>query len=236
MKSVYVIQHTESEFLGRIEDHLEGRGIRFHYMRPFSTDGGLPVSVDHIDGLILLGGGPWGAAGGRDLPTLVEEVRLTWRCFERRLPVIGFGLGAQILAIAGGGRAEPSDLVLEVGEVRREREDALDGFLPERYPQVIYMRDRPVPPHDAVVLARDAAGRPAVFQIDANCLGFAGHPGIKAAMVEDLLMEFDDTPDDPLPALEAARAAQPALEDALVRIMTGMIRITGLMSEQPRDA
>jgi len=54
-------------------------------------------------------------------------------------------------------------------------------------------------------------------------------------MVEDLLMEFDDAPDEPLPALEAARAAQPVLEDALVQIMTGLIRITGLMGTSKHE-
>ena len=92
-----------------------------------------------------------------------------------------------------------------------------------------------MPPHDATILAEDSEGRPAVFQIDRNCVGFAGHPGTKAAMIEDLLMEFDDGPAEPLPALEAARAAQPALEDALVRIMTGLIRITGLMADPARE-
>ncbi len=229
MKSVYVLQHTESEFLGRIEDHLEGRGIRFTYFRPFVAGGALPATVEFTDGLILLGGGPWGTAGGRDLPTLQEELRLVWLCLERRIPVVGIGLGAQILALAAGGRSEKTPLIFEVGAARRVTDDALNGFLPETFPLAVYMRDRPVPPDDASILAVDEAGHPAVFQIGVNCLGFTGHPGAKAAMVEDLLMEFEDAPEDPLPALEALRAAQPDIEDALVRIMTGLIGVTGMM-------
>lgn len=229
MKSVYVLQHTESEFLGRIEDHLEGRGIRFTYFRPFTAGGALPATVEYTDGLIMLGGGPWGTAGGRDLPTLQEELRLVWLCLERRIPVVGIGLGAQILAIAAGGRSEETPLIFEVGEALRLVDDALNGFLPEKFPLAVYMRDRPVPPEDASILAVDGAGRPAVFQIGENCLGFTGHPGAKAAMVEDLLMEFDDSPDDPLAELEELRMVQPAIDDALVRIMTGLVQVTGLM-------
>jgi hypothetical protein len=107
--------------------------------------------------------------------------------------------------------------------------DALNGFLPERFPLVTYMRDRPVPPADAQILAEDEAGRPAVFQVRGNCLGFAGHPGAKAGMIEDLIMEFDETPEDPGPSLESLRARQHAIEDALVPIMTGLVQITGLM-------
>ena len=42
MLHLSVIQHTQSEWLGGIEDHLEGRGIRFGYHRPFTTGGTLP--------------------------------------------------------------------------------------------------------------------------------------------------------------------------------------------------
>ena len=37
MKNICVIQHTEAEFLGLMEDHFEGRNIRFHYNRPFAA-------------------------------------------------------------------------------------------------------------------------------------------------------------------------------------------------------
>ena len=53
------------------------------------------------DGLILLGGGPWGSAGARDAPTLKEEVRLAHACLMREWPVVGIGLGAQILKDLG---------------------------------------------------------------------------------------------------------------------------------------
>ena len=159
MKSVYVLQHTDSEFLGRMEDHLEGRNIRFTYMR-LHTGTALPATVEFTDAVILLGGGPWGSAGGRDVPTLDGEVEIARACLERNTPVIGIGLGAQILAIAAGGASEPSDLVFEVGAARRVEDGALNGYLPERYPLAVYMRDRPLPPARARILAEDAAGRP----------------------------------------------------------------------------
>jgi len=230
MRSVFVFQHTESEFLGLVEDHLEGRNIRFTYMRPFTSGGALPATVDLTDGLFLLGGGPWGAAGGHDLPGLDDEVRLVMRCMELGKPVVGFGLGAQILAIASGGRADPAPLRLAVETAWRTETDALNGFLPETFPQVVYMRDRPIPPHDARILAEDPEGAPALFQVGTNCVGFAGHPGAKLGMIEDLSMEFADAPDDLAGGLAAIRAVQRPLEDALVRIMTGLIQLTGLMA------
>jgi hypothetical protein len=91
------------------------------------------------------------------------------------------------------------------------------------------MRDRPVPPSYARTLAVDDHGRPAIFQIGQNVLGFTGHPGFKRAMAEDLIMEFEEAPDDPGPGLAALAGLNRSIEDALVPLMTGLIQVTGLM-------
>ncbi|MGA0394497.1 MAG: type 1 glutamine amidotransferase [Rhodospirillales bacterium] len=231
-KSVYVIQHTDGEFLGLMEDHLEGRGIAFNYMRPHTADGGFPSSLDSTDGLILLGGGPWGSAGTRNLPTLEFELLLTRDCLERKLPVIGIGVGAQILAIAAGGSSESTALIFEVCEAHRTNDNALNGFLPESYPLAIYMRDSLVLPESATILSIDDKDRPAAFQIGDNALGFTGHPGVKSAMIEDLIMEFEESPDDIAGGLETLRTKQRDLDEALKGIMTGIVQITGLMDQQ----
>lgn len=224
MRIVQVVQHTSAEYLGLIEDHLEGRGVRFHYNRPFATDGALPGVGTVQDGLVLLGGGPWGSAGERDLPTLAQEVELARECLQRRWPVVGIGLGAQLLAIAGGGAAENAPLAFEVTEARRVSADALGGFLPETFPLALYGRDRAVPPPRAKLLATYGRGLPAIWQLGGNAFGFAGHPGLKVAMVEDLIMEFEESPDGLGEGLAQLRAAQRPLEDALVPIMTGLVQ------------
>lgn len=230
MNVVSVIQHTSGEYLGLMEDHLEGRRIRFQYFRPFAGGGKLPAPDLPADAMILLGGGPWGSAGTRDLPTLAEEIELTRTVLEQGTPVIGIGLGAQILAIAAGGSSEPADLVLECETATRVVDDALNGFLPETFSQVIYMRDLPVLPQDARVLAIDQSGRPALFQIGINAYGFLGNPGIKLGMVEDLIMEFEEVPEAAATRLEELRTLQVRIEDDLVPIMTGLVQCTELMS------
>ena len=229
MKLIHVAQHTSAEYLGLIEDHLEGRGIRFRYYRPVAERGGLPLPATVRDGLILLGGGPWGSAGARDLPTLEREIQLAKNCLGRAVPVVGIGLGAQILAIAAGGGSEATPLECSIGSASRSDAAALGGFLPETFPLAIYMRDRARPPADARVHARDTSGRPALWQVGANSLGFAGHPGLKVAMVEDLVMEFDEAPPEIDSVLPRLREIQRPLEDALVPIMTGVIAVTGWM-------
>ena len=234
MNTLNVIQHTSADYLGLMEDHLEGRRIRFRYFRPFTEQGTIPQAGDVCDGLFLMGGGPWGSACGRDLPSLQQEIQLTREMLDQGKPVIGIGLGAQILAIAAGGGSQQAALAFEVGYARRVVNDALGGFMPERFPHVSYMRDRPVLSTKAQVLAQDEAGRPAVFQVGNNALGFVGHPGFKTAMAEDLIMEFEESPENPAPLLENLQLMMREMEDALVPIMTGVIKITGLMQTRRR--
>jgi GMP synthase-like glutamine amidotransferase len=223
--TVQVIQHTSAEFLGLIEDHLEGRSIRFRYCRPFTGKVPLPKPEALDQGLILLGGGPWGSAGTRDVPTLKEEVALTQAALDQGKPVVGIGLGAQILALAAGGSQQNTDLEFSVGTARKVKDNALEGYLPAEYPLAIYMRDWPLPPAGAEILAVDQQGRPALWQVGERALGFAGHPGLKVAMVEDLVMEFEESPSGVDAGLAALRAAQRGLEDALVPIMTGVVKM-----------
>lgn len=229
MKTIHVVQHTSAEYLGLIEDHLEGRGIRFQYHRPFTAGGGLPEVAALTDGLMLLGGGPWGSAGTRDLPTLAAEVTLARVCLARGTPLVGIGLGAQIVSRAAGGVPEAAPLAFRVGTATRLREDALEGYLPTRYPLAVYQCDWPAPPPGAVVLARDDEDRACLWQFGARALGFAGHPGLKVAMVEDLVMEFEDSPIGVAEGLGRLRDVQRGLEDSLVPIMTGVTRLMGWM-------
>ena len=78
-----------------------------------------------------------------------------------------------------------------------------------------------------------ASWQSTVKQIGDSAFGFAGHPGLKVAMVEDLIMEFDEVPEDAGPELAKLRSAQRAMEDALVPIMTGIVQLTKWM--QPRE-
>ena len=233
MKHVSVIQHTQSEWLGQIEDHLEGRGIRFGYSRPFTTGGTIPEATVVGDGLILLGGGPWSARSGtaRTLPTLDAEVRLARACLMLGKPVIGFGLGSQILALAAEGGVDEAPLALTVGDAVRVNEGALGGLLPSRFPNVVYMRDHPRPPDYASILAADADGQAALFQIGANAFGFSGHPGVRRAMIEDLVMEFEEAPANAADGLAQISALGTAIDDALVPIMAGLIAATGWMAD-----
>ncbi|MBD3728289.1 MAG: hypothetical protein IE933_01135 [Sphingomonadales bacterium] len=229
MKNLTILQHTSAEYLGLMEDHLEGRRIRFRYIRPFTGAVEIPPYDLVGDGLVLLGGGPWGSAGTRDLPSLADELALVRNCMMANKLVIGFGLGAQIVALAGGGSSQAAPLECRLGEARRTDDAALAGYLPESFPYASYGRDRAVPPAHARILAVDEDGNPLAFQMGDTAFGFAFHPGLKVAMVEDLIMEFEESAPDVAESLTRLRAMQRPIEDALVPFMTGLVATTGLM-------
>lgn len=227
MKTICVIQHTEAEYLGLMEDHFEGRNIRFLYKRPFTAGGTLPTSTDGFDGLMLLGGGPYGLVSGHILPSISHELRLTKAFLEAGLPVVGLELGAVILSVAAGGGAKEAPLRFEVQQATATAPDHLNGTLPEQFPMALYLRDTPLLPDGAEVLATGPTGDPLVFGIGDNSLGFLGHPGMKRGMVEDLIMEFADTPEDTVTPLTALGAHQGEIAESLSRIMVGLSARTG---------
>lgn len=232
MKHLSIVQHTQSEWLGHIEDHLEGRGIRFGYHRPFASGGSLPSAMTVGDGLVMIGGGPLGTASTAQRPAWLEaEIKLARACLMMGKPVIGIGLGSQVLSLAADGGSAEAPFSCFVGMARRACADALAGRLPEQFPFVHYGRDRPVPPDYATILARDDDGLPAIFQIGRNAFGFIGHLGLRPAMIEDLIMEFDEAPEGVADQLALIKAVGPAIEDALVPIMTGLVEMTGWMRD-----
>src|SRR5579863_2906016 len=233
MKTLCVLQHFESDYLGLMEDQFEGRNIRFRYCRPFTPGGTIPAKADGYDGLIILGAGPLGVVSGNLIPSLGPELRLMRDFLARRLPIIGIGIGACILATEAGGGADEAPLRFVVDIARRVAPQALSGHLPETFPIAVYMRDLPVLPADANVLAVDSMGKPVLFQIRDNCFGFLGHPGIKSAMIEDLIMEFDEVPAGTAETLTDLRAAQGKIAAGLGEIMVGLIQATHLMQPSP---
>jgi GMP synthase-like glutamine amidotransferase len=233
MKTVCVLQHIEAEYLGLIEDHLEARSIRFRYCRPFVAGGRVPENADEYDGLIVLGAGALGAVSGPLIPSLAAELRLTGDFLKRGLPVVGIGVGAVILAIAAGGGALEAPLRFTVGTARRTVSGALGGHLPATFPLAVYMRDRPTLPATVEVLAVDENDEPVVFQAGEAAIGFLGHPGIKSAMIEDVIMASDEVPDDTAERLADLRAAQGDIAEALTHIMVGLVEQAQWMSPTP---
>jgi GMP synthase-like glutamine amidotransferase len=106
---------------------------------------------------------------------------------------------------------------------------AFAKHLPPVFPMAWYLRDRPVLPEGAEVLATDADGAPVIFSVNQNSIGCLGHPGIKRGMTEDLIMEFADTPEATVEGLDRLGREQGRLAEVLSGLMVGLVQHTGLM-------
>ncbi len=226
MKTIWVLQHTEAEYLGLLEDHFEGRNLRFRYFRPFAAGGMVPEIPGTADGLILLGAGPYGVTSGHILPSLGPEMRLTRAFLAAGLPVLGLELGALILAAACGQGVEDAPLRFQVLDATST--PAFDAA-PQHMPLACYLRDRVVLRPDMPVLMTGPGAEVLAFGEPGKTLGILGHPGMKRGMAEDLIMEFAETPDDTLTGLTDLNLTQMAIAEALGPLMVAMTRHLGCM-------
>ncbi len=232
MRLVTVLQNTDWEYLGYLEDHLEGRNIRFRYIRPahdLSWQKGIRAPSD---GLIVLGAAPYGTVSEPLLPGLKARVSEIRRYLDADLPVVGFGAGAQMLLMAAGHPPRPAEGILSIETARQVETEALSGYLPDCFPVVTFMRDDFTLPNSARALARTQSDRVALFQLKQNCFGFLGHPGMKSAMIEDSLVQFPEHALGDAAALQGIKNIQNQVADSLIPMMTGLIQMTGWMQPE----
>jgi GMP synthase-like glutamine amidotransferase len=107
---VFAFRHIPFEDLGLIRAPLEERGISIEFADLYRPGAPLP-DVTQAAGLIFMGG-PMSA--NDDLPYLRQELLLISQAVERRQPVLGVCLGAQLIANALGAKVYRS-AVKEIG-------------------------------------------------------------------------------------------------------------------------
>ena len=105
MRKLLVCQHVPHEILGTLNPMLKRAGFRIRYVN-FGRHPDAEPTLDGYDGLVVLGG-PMSAYDDHRLPHLAVEMRLIESAMQRKLPVLGICLGAQLVARSGE-RARPS--------------------------------------------------------------------------------------------------------------------------------
>lgn len=104
--SVLVIQHVAAEPPGLLKTVLEEAGRELDCVRIYRKEP-VPRSLGHHGGLVILGG-PMSAYDTDRYPFLEEEQRLIEAALDGGHPVLGLGLGSQLLAAALGAEVVPN--------------------------------------------------------------------------------------------------------------------------------
>ena len=230
MKRALVVQHSYPEFLGSIEKQLENRGIGFSYVRPF-TGQALPASALQYDALWLLGGA-WPVNDHEHLPWLDDELRLI-RAFERaRRPVVGFGFGALLLALAWGGTPSGDSPRAYWTKARAgNTPDAVAEVAAGSDVLVIANGEVQLPP-TVMPLLVDAEGR-WIAARKGNAYALLLRPELRPGMLEDMVMEDGyPLPDAFGAVLEQARAEWPRTQLVTDRLIAALIATLDLMRER----
>jgi GMP synthase-like glutamine amidotransferase len=108
MSSVVILQQVAHAGPGRIVPIFRDFGIPTQLRRLYAGDE-VPTDLDEVRALIVLGG-PMGVAdvGNAKYPFLAQEVEVLKRMIGADRPVLGIGLGAQLIAHAAGAKVYPN--------------------------------------------------------------------------------------------------------------------------------
>jgi GMP synthase-like glutamine amidotransferase len=189
-----VIQHVEPEGPSVLGDVLVSAGVQLQICRVFAGDA-VPTSCDGLAGLVVMGG-PMSAASDVGFPTRQAELGLLRQAPEIGLPTLGICLGAQLLALAAGGRVLAGDRGPEIGwgdvELTPDAaEDALLAGLPGRMRVLHWHGDTYELSPGAHRLAGSANYPQQAFRVGPSAWGLQFHLEVDAATVEGFATAFE---------------------------------------------
>lgn len=191
MDEVLVFQHDPSEELGLFGQVLQKQRADYRVVRLFH--GELPAeNWDQVKTLIVLGG-PMPADDEANFPYLRWEKRIIRAAIDEAVPVLGIGLGAQLIAAALGAPVFHG-AVKEIGwspisMTQHGQVDSLLGYLPENATVFQWHGDGCELPSGATLLAFSQHFRTQAFRVGKTIYGLQFHLEVTPRMIERWLDE-----------------------------------------------
>jgi len=208
MATALVIQHASVEGVGRFAEWLPSYGVALRIVRPYAGES-LPARIDD-DALIVMGG-PMGVYDDADVPWLTPTKALLVDAVERSIPTLGVCLGAQLLAVATGGKVERGTSGPELGIGRVEISTADEVFEVGTIPVVQWHYDTVSElPSNAVLLGSSERYATQAFRVGVSAWGLQFHVEATAQMVTEWATSEQRDPSelaDPVLAAEAELSA-----------------------------
>lgn len=210
MSNCLVVQHVIPESAFAIEDALLAAGVSVDTRRVFAGDA-VPSDISGLDGVVVMGG-PMSANSEAGFPSREAELSLLAEALRIGIPTLGVCLGAQLLALAGGGTVAPNAYGPEIGWAPIYLapscgEDQLLSGLPPTFTVLHWHDDSFDVPPGAQLLISSGANPHQAFRIGDVAWGVQFHLEVTAEAVDGFLRAFGaDTAAVPGGA-EAVRAA-----------------------------
>jgi GMP synthase-like glutamine amidotransferase len=194
VEPVLVITHLPDRALGIVGDALRAAGCEVIERNPADREP-LPAA-DRIAGIVTLGGRQSATRVAED-PFLAAEVVLLRQALDRGMPILGMCLGAQLLAVAAGGRVSYAGAMNagwpEMSLLPAAAADPLFGAFPARLPVLTWHEDIIEIPAGATELATTPGPGAALFRVGDNAWGSQAHLELTEAMlIEGWTIDPDD--------------------------------------------
>lgn len=182
---ILVCQHVAHEILGTLNPLLKAHGFRIRYAN-FGRHPDLKPELEGYDGLIILGG-PMNVDEVEGHPHLLHEVELVRQAAQKKMPVLGICLGAQLIAKALGAKVTRHHKK-EIGwhDVSLSAEGKKDPLFKNFQPTEKIFQwhgDTFTLPAGAVHLASSALCENQAFRYGDNVYGFQFHLEVDEPMV-----------------------------------------------------
>ncbi|WP_026197260.1 type 1 glutamine amidotransferase [Sciscionella marina] len=122
MTPLLIVQPDATDPAGPLADWLTEAGAELTVCRPFAEDQ-VPADLEGFSGLVVLGGA-MGALDDEQYPWLAKVRALLSSAVANRVPTLAICLGAQLLAVATGGRVREMPEGAESGPSLVAKRDA----------------------------------------------------------------------------------------------------------------
>jgi len=231
MMRMAVLQHVEFEGPAAVADWAAGRGFPlslFHLYR----DATLPSLAD-FDMLTVMGG-PMSANDEALLGWLGPEIALVREAIAANKTVLGFCLGAQIIAKASGARVYPGSCK-EIGWFPVQRTASSHPFfdgLPDSFTPFHWHGETFDLPREARLLAKSKITATQAFAVGQRVLGLQFHMEATEESVRALLQggvheigygAFEQQPGTILAGLNQSTKLRPLLDTVLARLTASTV-------------
>ena len=220
MPNCLVVQHVAPESSFAVEEALLAAGVTVDTRRVFEGDD-IPPDTAGLDGVVVMGG-PMSVSSTEGFPSRDAEITLLAEALTVGIPTLGVCLGAQLLAVAGGGSVAGNTYGPEIGWAPIQlapacQDDRLLAGLP---PTLVVLHwhgeSFEVPPGGQPLISSTAYPNQA-FRIGDVAWAVQFHLEVTAEAVDGFLHAFAPDVASVPGGAEAVRAATPAALDALAR-------------------